>query len=139
LTPGLALRRFEIAPPMVDSGGRVEFTISVAASEPTVLRHMTILIYSLQETRLAIVDLRSAAFPRTIGAGETSSISGWIERMPLVEGDYRVGIGFSTDDHFEDKLGLADLTVKPKVSTNGVVPYAAQYRGVVELDFGIHT
>jgi energy-coupling factor transporter ATP-binding protein EcfA2 len=138
LTPGLSLQRFEIVPHTIASGDRLEFNVSVAASERTVLRHLTLLIYSLQETRVAIIDLRSAGFPRTIGAGKTSTVSGWIERLPLVEGEYRVGVGFSTDDHFEDRLGLVDINVKPRLSTEGLVPYEAQYRGVVDLDFGIH-
>ena len=34
-------------------------------------------------------------------------------QVPLVEGDYRVALGFSTDTHFEDRQGLAMLTVTP--------------------------
>jgi lipopolysaccharide transport system ATP-binding protein len=137
LTPALDLTRFELVPATIESGAGLEFKLTVTARETTVLRHITLLLYSLQEQRLAIVDLRAAGFPRTVTAGESSSINGWITSVPLVEGEYRVGLGFSTDDHFEDKLGLVDLTVTPRPATTGVVPYASQFRGVVELDFGL--
>jgi len=55
----------------------------------------------------------------------------------LVEGDYRIGIGFSADEHFEDKLGLLDVTISPRPDHSGLVPYAAPYRGIVELDFAL--
>jgi ABC-type polysaccharide/polyol phosphate transport system ATPase subunit len=138
LTPTLDLTRFEMLPATLESGQRLDFNVTVTARGTTVLRHLTLLIYSLQEARLAIVDLRGAGFPRTIAAGESSSVNGWITSVPLVEGEYRIGLGYSTDDHFEDKLGLADLTVTPRPDPSGLVPYAAQYRGVVELDFGLH-
>ena len=137
LTPALDLTRFELLPSAIQSGDRVEFKLAFRASAATSLRHVTLLIYSLQETRLAIVDLRIAGFPRSIAAGETWPLHGWIESLPLVEGDYRIGLGFSTDDAFEDKLGLVDLTVTPRPVDSSFVPYAAQYRGVVELEFGI--
>jgi lipopolysaccharide transport system ATP-binding protein len=139
LTPTLDLTRFELLPATIESGQRVEFKITFAARETTVLRHVTLLIYSLQEMRLAIVDLRRAGFPRKIAAGESSSLNGWITSLPLVEGEYRVGFGFSTDDHGDDKLGLVDLTVTPRPDHTGFVPWAGPYRGVVELDFGIES
>jgi lipopolysaccharide transport system ATP-binding protein len=138
LTPTLDLTRFEMLPAPLESGGRLEFNLRVTARATTVLRHLTLLFYSLQEARLAIVDLRSAGFPRTIAAGESSSVNGWIKSVPLVEGEYRIGLGYSTDDHFDNKLGLVDLTVTPRPDPSGIVPYAAEYRGVVELDFGLH-
>ncbi len=138
LTPSLDLTRYEMVPSTLASGSRVEFNLTVTARDTTVLRHLTLLFYSLQEVRLAIVDLRGAGFPRTIAAGESTSVNGWIKSVPLVEGEYRIGLGFSTDDHLDNKLGLVDLTVTPRPDPSGLVPYAAQYRGVVELDFGLH-
>jgi lipopolysaccharide transport system ATP-binding protein len=137
LTPTLDLTRFDVAPTTVESGGRVDFKMTVTAQQATVLRHLTLLVYSLQEVRLAILDLRAAGFPRSIKAGESTSVNGWIASLPLVEGEYRVGLGFSTDDRYEDKLGLVSLTVTPRLNKTGVVPYPAQYRGVVELDYGL--
>ena len=137
LTPSLDLRKFEMTPATIESGASVRFNVTLAASASTLVRHVTLLIYSLQETRLAILDLRGAGFPRTLAAGETWSISGAVKSLPLVEGDYRIGMGFSADEHFEDKLGLLDVTISPRPDHSGLVPYAAPYRGIVELDFAL--
>jgi lipopolysaccharide transport system ATP-binding protein len=137
LTEALQLRTFDLSPRTVETGAPVRFTMTFAATAPAKLAHVTLLIYSLQEMRLAIVDLRRAGFPHAFVAGETWSLSGSIESMPLVEGDYRIGFGYGADGHFEDKLGLIDLAVTPRPDPSGHVPWAAPYRGVVELDFSV--
>ncbi|HEX8028518.1 MAG TPA: ABC transporter ATP-binding protein [Vicinamibacterales bacterium] len=137
LTDALELRAFDLTPRTIETGEAVTFTLTFSASAPAKLGHVTLLIYSLQEMRLAIVDLRRAGFPRTFAAGDTWSLSGAIHSLPLVEGDYRIGFGYSADGHFEDKLGLIELTVTPRPDPTGHVPWAAPYRGVVELDFTV--
>ncbi len=137
LTEALVLRAFDITPRTIESGQAVRFTLTFAATAPAKLGHVTLLIYSLQEMRLAIVDLRRAGFPRTFAAGESWTLTGDIHSLPLVEGDYRIGIGYSADGSFEDKLGLIDLSVTPRPDQTGFVPWAAPYRGVLELDFTV--
>jgi ABC-type polysaccharide/polyol phosphate transport system ATPase subunit len=137
LTPSLSLMRFAMTPAAIESGAPVAFELEVSASAATTLRHVTLLIYSLQEMRLAIVDLRRAGFPHAFKGGDRWTLTGRVNSLPLVEGDYRIGFGFSTDDYAEDRLGLVDLRVTPKPDRSGHVPYAAPYRGVVELDFAV--
>ena len=137
LTDAIELRAFDITPRTIETGHPVQFTMTFAAAAPAKLGHVTLLIYSLQETRLAIVDLRRAGFPHSFAAGESWSLSGAIHSLPLVEGDYRIGFGYSAGGHFEDKLGLIDVTVTPRPDPSGHVPWAAPYRGVVELDFTV--
>ena len=138
LGPSLELQAFEFGPNPVETGGRAEFSMRIAATESSRIEHLAVLIYSLQETRIAIVDLRRAGAPKTLRAGESWSLSGWIAAFPLVEGDYRVGLGIGASTFAGDRLGLVDLRVAPKPDTSGYVPYAAAYRGVVELEFGVH-
>jgi lipopolysaccharide transport system ATP-binding protein len=133
----LVLERFEISPNPVESGARVDFVMTLAAQAATRIDHVTLLIYSASEVRLAIVDLRSAGLPATLDAGESWTVRGWIDSLPLVEGQYRVGFGIGTSDFFGDQLGLVALSVTARAQTSDYVPYAAEDRGVVELGFGI--
>lgn len=135
--PSLELRHFDVSPNPVESGGRVEFSMSIAANAPTKMVHLTLLIYSSQEMRVAIVDLRSSDFPVFIGAGEVWTLRGWIKSVPLVEGDYRIGLGMSTADFFGDQLGLIDLRVAARSHKGSHAPYPAVHRGLVELEFGV--
>jgi lipopolysaccharide transport system ATP-binding protein len=137
LGDALELRELELSPNPIESGGRIKFSLSIAATAASRIEHLAFLIYSLQETRIAIVDLRRAGAPKNLAAGETWALQGWIDPFPLVEGDYRVGLGVGANTFTGDKMGLVDLRVAPKPDTTGHVPYAAAYRGVVELEFGV--
>lgn len=138
ITPSLDLPRFELSPNPVTSGDPVDFDIELTAREATKISEFALLVYSQLEVRLAIVDLRSVGLPIAMAAGETRRLHGWIKSLPLVEGEYLVGFGIKTNDHFGDQLGLLTLTVGARPALPGVVPYAAEYRGVVDLEFGMH-
>ncbi|HYB94363.1 MAG TPA: ABC transporter ATP-binding protein [Vicinamibacterales bacterium] len=135
----LTLDSFEMSPNPVETGGRVDFALRLQAMQPARVEHLALLFHSIQELRVAIVDLREAGAPRTLSAGETWALGGSIAALPLVEGDYRVGLGVGTTAYAGDHLGLIDLRVAPRHRPSGHVPYAAPYRGVVELDYQLRS
>jgi lipopolysaccharide transport system ATP-binding protein len=135
--PALELRSFKVTPNPAESGAAIDFSLTLHAVSPTRLEQLTVLIYSWQETRLAIVDLRRAGLPRNFAAGESWTASGRITRLPLVEGDYRVGLGVADTFTLLNKPDLIDLRVAPRPDDSGIVPYAAAYRGVLELEFAV--
>ncbi len=135
--PALEVRRFELSPNPVTSGGRVDFTIELHAREATKVGHLALLFYSTIEVRIAILDLRPMGFPLALSANESKQLRGSIATLPLVEGDYSVGFGIRTSDFAGDRLGLCDLRVAARPPLDGIVPYAAEYRGVVELDLAL--
>ncbi|HWI19291.1 MAG TPA: ABC transporter ATP-binding protein [Vicinamibacterales bacterium] len=139
VTPSLDLLRFELSPNPVTSGDAVNFDLELSARDATKISVLTLLIYSPLEVRLAILDLRSIGFPIAMAAGETRRLHGWIKSLPLVEGEYQVGFGIQTNDYFGDKLGLFALTVAARPAIGGIVPFAAEYRGVIDLEFGMHS
>jgi len=130
----LELRTLHVSPNPVESGAPMEFTLTIAARAETRLEQLALLLYTLEESRLAIVDLRPAGLPRSMKAGDAWSVRGAISRVPLVEGTYRVGLGVVASTFAGDNLDLLELRVAPRPERNTVVPYAAAYRGVVEFD-----
>ena len=138
LGPSLDLVRFELAPNPVVSGGAVDFTIEFKARSAMKITDFTLLIYSPIEVRVAIVDLRPIGFPLAFAANERRTLHGAITSLPLVDGEYSVGCGIKTSDFAGDRLGLHTLTVAARPPVGGIVPYAPEYRGAVDLEFRMH-
>jgi len=91
------------------------------------------LIDSAQNSRVALIDLRSLGFPITLKSNRCWHLEGVIESLPLVEGDYSVGLTVHAGDFFENIFELAVVSVSSLPQTNGEVPIPLVYRGVVEL------
>jgi hypothetical protein len=115
------------------SGEPVRFTIELMARDTARVAELAVLLMSAQETRVAIVDLRHR-LPVTLARGQSLRMTGAIDKLPLVEGDYRAGLYAVAGDFTGNVYDLADVRVVARVSADGHAPYPAAYRGVVELD-----
>ena len=129
------LLALEFAPNPVESGASLRFGFTLLAVKSVKLTDLSLLIDSAQNVRLALMDMRPIGLPVTIAAGETRRVEGAIELLPLVEGDYSVGLSVNTGNGWEVVLDLSRLTVLARTGSAGVVPYQAVYRGSVELKF----
>jgi lipopolysaccharide transport system ATP-binding protein len=137
LGPDLDVSRFEVSPNPIESGGRAGLVLDLTAKAATRVTELAILIYSAAEARVAVIDLRGY-LPSTIAAGDTWTLRGWIESLPLVEGDYQVGLGVRASSFVGDKLGIVEWRVAAAPRPGEHAPYHPQYRGIVELKFGVH-
>ena len=133
----LDLVRFELTPNPIASGQSVRFTIGMQARESARIGELALLLFSSQEMRVGIVDLRSSGLPVSVEAGSSWSISGTIRDLPLVEGDYRVGCYIVAGDFAGNLFDLVELTVMARPSTAGHAPYSPMHRGVVEFDVAV--
>jgi hypothetical protein len=66
-------------------------------------------------------------------------LSGQIESVPFVEGDYQVGLFVNTGDFCGDIFGLANMTVAAQLSSTPTTPYLPQYRGICDLRYDFVT
>ena len=137
LGPHLQLRRFLISPNPVSSGARVNVSMELAASAPVKITDLALLLYSSQQTRVAILDLRETSLPRSLSAGEVWRFEGAIPSLPLVEGEYDIGIGVRATGFTGDKLDLVRLNVTTRQRQLSYAPYDAADRGFVELDLEV--
>jgi lipopolysaccharide transport system ATP-binding protein len=136
LGPDIELRELALRPQVIPSGGRTDVAITLRATAGTVIRGLCLLVYSNRDTRVAVIDLRSAAGPYRAAEGQTLTVTREVHRLPLVEGDYKLGLFVHSDCTGNDFFDLGALEVTPAVERPGVVPYPAQYRGFVEPDCG---
>jgi lipopolysaccharide transport system ATP-binding protein len=137
LGTSIELRRISITPNPVSSGGAVELSITLGATDPVKLGEVAVLFYSSLETRIAVIDLRMAHLPARLDADTPWTATATIASLNLVEGDYRIGLFVSSSDFVGDVLDLAELTVHAREHA-AIAPYDAAHRGVVELDVRIH-
>ena len=137
LGESIEVRRMRISPNPVASGDAVELEVELAATAPVKLGEVAVLVYSSLETRVAVIDLRSASLPARLDAEQVWTARASIARLNLVEGDYRVGLFVSSSDFVGDELDLVELTVQARRGAT-LAPYDAAHRGFVELDVRIH-
>ena len=137
LGSALELTRFEITPNPLTSGESARFAIEMRARETARIGELALLLFSAQEMRVGIVDLRSSGLPALVAVGETWRLHGTIRHLPLVEGDYRIGLYAVAGDFHGNLLDLIELTVSARPGTAGHAPYSAAHRGVVEFDVAV--
>ena len=119
----------------VKSGEPLEFDLDLAAQRSVTLAAAAVLVYSSSDARVAIMDLRPFGLPAAMGAEQLWRIRCRVSALPLVEGNYSIGLFAQTDDFCGDVYNLAQLIVRAKTSTDGFTPYSASHRGVIELEF----
>ncbi len=134
LGAGLQLNRFEFIPNPVRSGEGQEFIIELWSSNRSRINAITVLIYSRLGVRIAILDLRRPEVIYEFDGVTTFTLWGKIESLPLVEGDYDVGLYIDCGEVNDNFLDLARLSVTGKAN-NAVLSYPPNVRGVVEMDY----
>jgi len=131
----LQLTRFELLPNPVDGGEPLRFAFEFRPRKSTRITDLALLFYSAQNTRVAILDLRSCGLPLSLQVGQDWRGKGEIKSLPLVEGDYSIGLYVNATDFNGNLLDLLTLVVGARVGHNSHTPYLAMHRGMVELDF----
>jgi lipopolysaccharide transport system ATP-binding protein len=133
---GLILQSLRFSPQVIRSNESVDLELILYADNPGQIRECALLIYSAIGTRVAIIDTReSGAIPCRYDAGNLV-IKAQINKLPLIEGIYSVGVFLVTDKFMGDILDISHFTVgESKVSK--YVPYSASSRGVISLDASV--
>jgi lipopolysaccharide transport system ATP-binding protein len=134
LGPSLMLEEIEISPELIESGRPVRLRLLLRATVDAIVSDLDVFILSAQGNRIALLDLRSLGFPVRLKASETWQVAVDIASLPLVEGDYSIGLSVHTPDFSEDFPDIAILSLSPRGRRDGYAPYAVNYRGTVELD-----
>jgi lipopolysaccharide transport system ATP-binding protein len=135
LGPTLTLRRLAFHPNPVVSGASVQFTVELSAAEDVRLSDFQILLYSPLGARVAMIDLRQPSGEgHLLKARQILAFTGKITALPLVEGDYRIGLFYSYHGNYADVLDLVPLHVAAAPVRDSRVPYKPSYRGLLALE-----
>ena len=113
----------------------MSLAIQLVPQSATSVKEVALLFYSEYGARVAVLDLRQHGLRNFILDGEPLDFRVHVPHLPLVEGKYRLGFYIATSEHAEDFLDVAVVTVRAAEPRDGIVPYPADYRGLIDLDF----
>jgi lipopolysaccharide transport system ATP-binding protein len=139
LTDEVTLQQLRFTNNEIFSGNELEFNINMNCTSSTmpVLTDFCLLFYTLKGVRAAIIDLRPW-LDQVKKIDSTINITGTINPVDLIEGEYLVGIYYGINAVRKEKLDITHLHIKQNLSNNTTVqPYLPQHRGFVELSRNI--
>jgi lipopolysaccharide transport system ATP-binding protein len=135
LDASLTLEGLDVEPVRVRSGDSVAIRVRLRAEQSTCLHETCVIIHSDTGQRVAILDLRTQGEPRRLTKGGRAEYEISLPGLPLMEGLYEVGYYFRSDHSKDELFALRNLTVTAGRSSCQVLPYPAQNRGFVELNY----
>jgi homopolymeric O-antigen transport system ATP-binding protein len=131
---GLVLERVSHSPQTIRSGDAADIEIHFQAETVGRIRECAVLIYSVKGMRVAVIDPReSGILPLRYQKGHFSIVIR-IASLPLVEGDFTIGVYLVTDHFVGDLLELDEFTVLASRRELDFAPYPADACGVLVLN-----
>jgi homopolymeric O-antigen transport system ATP-binding protein len=138
---GLAIERITIEPSLVRCGDAADIRIGFRANIPGQIREFAVILSSTAGVRVAVIDLRETdVLPLRFNVCHFE-VRVRIASLPLVEGDFTLGLWLVTDQFMGELFEIEDFTVAPSQSLFEFAPYPAAVRGVVVLrsDISVNT
>ncbi len=133
LATNLHLSRFEITPNPVASTQPITLNLELNSMSARI-RELLVLIYDSLNRRVGVLDLRSPDGSYKISEDRPLLITAHMKSLPMVEGNYYLGLWVNADVVFSNFFNLITLSVMPNASV-GLTPYHPGERGIVEFDY----
>jgi ABC-type polysaccharide/polyol phosphate transport system ATPase subunit len=131
---GLLLESIKATPSLVETGKAFTLEFTFRAEGIGQIRECAVLFYSGRGIRVAICDIRqSHALPFAYGVGRFT-IFVEIANLPLVEGDYSIGLYIITRGFSGNLFDLDDVEVVAPQKHYDFISYPADARGLVVLE-----
>jgi lipopolysaccharide transport system ATP-binding protein len=124
-----------VSPDVVAQHSSSEITLRLQARGDTVINELSVLVYSLHQVRVAMIDLRSIGLPQRLRPGDSIVARATVKSWPLVEGDYTLGVYLNSAEYFDEIHNLVTFSVVNAATDSEFLPHAPQYRGLVALDY----
>ena len=132
---GVILESFTCTPRSTYATGPATFELEFSSTTSARLDHICMLVYSVLDVRVGVIDLRLPSHPLVIEPSAPARVMCQLDRLNLVEGEYRLGLYVSSVDGQRDVHDLLRISVGPRPAANGLVPFASRFCGFVEFDY----
>jgi lipopolysaccharide transport system ATP-binding protein len=130
---GLVLADVTHSPTMIRTGDPIAIEVAFDATGAGSIIECAVLLYSAKGMRVAVVDPRECGVvPLRYQAGRFSFVI-LVAELPLVEGDFSIGLYLTTDRFADDILDIDHFTVLPSQRPQNFSPYDPGVRGVLAL------
>ena len=136
LSTGLELSRFGFVPSPVVSGEPADFEVVLGCPVPTKVYELAVLVHDALGRRVGVIDFRAPGGPYDVPAGGRLALRAGLPALPLVEGEYRIGLSLRNQAAHDILYDLLTLEVSMKAGLE-FVPYQAAIRGVVAFDYTV--
>jgi len=138
LTDELRLVRFGVTPNPVPSGSTATLFLELEAARRMRFDEMAPFIHDSLGRRVGVIDLRQPSGLHEAAPGRNLKLEAEFAAIPLVEGEYRIGVSIRSGSSHQIlwELITLDVTAKPD---SELVPYRAEIRGLVAFDYTIHS
>jgi lipopolysaccharide transport system ATP-binding protein len=134
LTAGAELTRFGFERVPVESGAPASFRVELAASRSIKIEELAVIVHDTLNRRVGVIDYRRPEGAYEVAAGETFTAAAHLSSVPLVEGEYRLGLSFRTEAGHDIVYDIvtADVIAGDR---HAYVPYSPSVRGIVAFDY----
>jgi lipopolysaccharide transport system ATP-binding protein len=123
-------------PNPVPSGSRATLHIEIEASHSVRFDEVAALVHDTLGRRVGVIDMRQPSGLHEAAVGRNLCLSAQFADVPLVEGEYRIGVSIRSGDRHAILYDLVTLDVIAKADTQ-LVPYRAEIRGLVAFDYTV--
>jgi len=137
INPFVRVKGFAVSPGSLVFGGAGSICFEIESRQPEVVSEMALLIYNSLGMRCAIVDLRQKKGPLRISPGKPGKVRVEVRDLRLIEGEYEVSLHYRSQTSTHYGLRLGTFLMEPKKPEDGMVPYAPEHRGAVELNLSV--
>jgi lipopolysaccharide transport system ATP-binding protein len=136
LSQGAELVRFGFAANPTESLAPATFHVELRAPGRTRIEELAVLVHDTLNRRVGVIDFRRADGPYVTEGDEPFKVAAHLSSLPLVEGEYRLGLSLRTSAAHDILYDLVtvDVVAGPNLD---FVPYGPALRGVVAFDYEV--
>ncbi len=134
LSHGAELIRFGFTPNPAASGAPSSFQVALTTPRRMRIDELAVLVHDTLNRRVGVIDFRRAEGPYETRSDEAFTVTANLTSLPLVEGEYRIGLSFRTDAAHDILYDLVTLDVVAGANLD-FVPYGPSVRGIVAFDY----
>jgi lipopolysaccharide transport system ATP-binding protein len=137
LGEGVSIKSITIEPNPLKSLEKCRIHLELVSKKPIVINSLGFFVTSVLQERVGIIDLRENIYK--LDTLEKMKIIATVKNIPLIEGEYKIGLFLGSDvvsGNYHDLLSLQILTPERK---KRILAYPLEVRGKLEFDYDFIT
>jgi lipopolysaccharide transport system ATP-binding protein len=114
-----------------------QISFGLTSEKPITIDSIGFYLNSIRQERVGIIDLRKNSY--TLNAGEKMKMRVTVRQVPLIEGEYKIGLFLGSNvvsGNFDDLISLQVVGPQRKKDT---LEYPLEVRGKLEFDYDFYT
>lgn len=131
----IIIHEFTLSKNIINSFSNLNFNVKIESNLNNAFESLCILIYNSEGQRVSIIDLRSFELFSISNKSNFINVKGEVISMPLVFGDYTLGLAIGSKLFTGDVLHLVSLSVNQQELDPGQTQYPQSSLGFINLKY----